>query len=74
MQKPVQQFTSECQRSRILVDSDMPIGVFHDFLMMVKGMMVDRMVAAHQQQVEEAKLLMQDEPPEENKEEVIDAK
>lgn len=74
MQKPVQQFTSDCKLANIFIDNTMPIGSFHDFLMMVKGMMVDRMVAAHQQQVEEAKLFMQDEPPEENKEEVIDAK
>lgn len=59
MQKQVQQFTSECQRAKIFVENDMPIGVFHDFLMLIKGFMVDRMVAAHNEQVEMAKQSME---------------
>ena len=58
MQKQVQQFTSECQKAKIFVENDMPIGVFHDFLMAIKGLMVDRMVAAHNQQIEHAKASM----------------
>lgn len=54
MTKPVTQFLSECGRAKIFVENDMPIGVFHDFLMLLKGQMVDRMVAAHKEQVEQA--------------------
>lgn len=43
-QKSVQQFESECKRAKIFVENDMPIGVFHDFLMKIKGQMVDIMV------------------------------
>jgi len=51
--KPVQMFNSDCGKVKVLVDNDMPIGVFHDFLMELKGMMVDRMVEAHKQQQKE---------------------
>lgn len=54
MQKPVQQFLSPCGRAKIFVENDMPIGVFHDYLMELKGLMVDRMVKAHQEQLEQA--------------------
>jgi len=53
-QNPVQQFASACSRAKIFVENEMPIGVFHDFLMEVKGLMVDRMVAAHNEQVQQA--------------------
>lgn len=59
MQKQVQQFTSACEKARIFVENDMPIGVFHDFLMLIKGLMVDRMVAAHKEQEEQAKSSME---------------
>ena len=58
MQKQLQQFTSKCEKARILVESDMPIGVFHDFLMEIKGLMVDRMIVAHKEQIEQAKAAM----------------
>ncbi len=54
MTKPVTQFLSACGRAKIFVENDMPIGVFHDYLMELKGLMVDRMVAAHKEQVEQA--------------------
>ncbi len=54
MQKAVQCFESECKRAKIFVENEMPIGVFHDFLMAIKGLMVDRMVAAHQEQIAQA--------------------
>ena len=47
-----QSFESACGKAKIFVESDMPIGVFHDFLMQLKGMMVDRMVSAHKQEEE----------------------
>jgi len=58
-QKSVQMFESKCSKARIFVESDMPIGVFHDFLMYMKGLMVDRMVKAHAEEqkiTEEQKL------------------
>jgi hypothetical protein len=58
MQKPVQQFVSPCGQARIFVENEMPIGVFHDFLMMIKGLMVDRMVQAHKEQEDQAKAAM----------------
>lgn len=54
--RPVQMFESKCGKAKIFVDNDMPIGVFHDILMELKGMMVDRMVAAHKEQQELAEL------------------
>lgn len=62
MQKPVQQFVSSCGRVKCYVENDMPIGVFHDFLMEMKGMMVDRMVQAHKEQVEQAAAQRQQDP------------
>lgn len=53
MQKPVQQFLSECGRAKLFVENDMPIGIFHDFLMQLKGLMVERMVQAHKEQIAE---------------------
>lgn len=54
MQKPVQQFLSSCGRAKLFVENDMPIGIFHDFLMELKGLMVERMVQAHKEQVAQA--------------------
>lgn len=54
MQKAVTQFESACGRAKMFVDNEMPIGVFHDYLMEIKGLMVERMVAAHQEQIHEA--------------------
>lgn len=51
IQKSMQSFESACGKAKIYVESDMPIGVFHDFLMQMKGAMVDRMVAAHKEEV-----------------------
>lgn len=50
MQTPAQKFTSECGKASMYVENDMPIGILHDFLMFLKGLMVDKMVAAHQEQ------------------------
>lgn len=60
MQKAVQQFSSECGRVHLYVDNEMPIGIFHDFLMEIKGSMVERMVAAHKQQQEQAEASKKD--------------
>jgi len=58
--KPLQYFESECGRARVCVENDMPIGVFHDFLMLLKGEMVDRMVKAHKEQQEQAEEAVKD--------------
>ncbi len=50
----VQQFTSECGMSTTFVQNGMPIGRFHDFLMQVKGLMVERMIIAHKEQLAQA--------------------
>lgn len=59
MQKAVTEFSSECGKAKIYVDNDLPIGVFHDFLMHIKGLMVDRMLEAHKEQTEQAKAAME---------------
>ncbi len=61
MQKPTQLFKSECGKAQILVENDMPIGLFHDFLMLIKGLMVERMVQAHKEQVEQQEAMKQQE-------------
>ncbi len=58
-QNPVQKFVSSCERAVVFVENDMPIGVFHDFIMELKGLMVDRMVKAHQEQEAQAKAALE---------------
>lgn len=50
---PMQCFESDCGNAKIYVNNNMPIGIFHDFLMEMKGHMVDRMVDAHKKQEKE---------------------
>jgi len=52
MQKAVQQFISTCGKASIFVENDMPIGIFHDFLMHIKGIMVEKMMAVHKEELE----------------------
>lgn len=52
---------SECGKCIILVENDMPIGNFHDFLLSIKGHMVDKMVSAQKQEEEISKKMQQDE-------------
>lgn len=59
MQKQVQEFLSSCGKAKIYVENEMPIGIFHDFLMQIKGLMVERMVQAQKQQEAEAEAAMQ---------------
>lgn len=58
-QKTFHSFESTCGKAKIYVQNDMAIGVFHDFLMEIKGLMVDRMIAAHNEQVKHAKDAME---------------
>ena len=53
-QSVTQLFESACGKARIFVENDMAIGSFHDFLMEIKGLMVDRMIVAHQEQIKQA--------------------
>lgn len=48
-QAPSQKFESECKKAIFCVDNDMPVGSIHDFLMQLKGHMVDLMVKAHKE-------------------------
>lgn len=68
MQHPVQRFSSECGKAHLFVENSMPLGELHDFLMDIKGAMVERMVLAHKQQQVEAdaaKVEMRDDIPNE---------
>lgn len=49
-QTPNQKFESDCKKAFIYVDNDMPLGSFHDFLMNVKGHMVDLMIKAQKEE------------------------
>lgn len=64
IQKPAQCFESDCKKATIYVDNDMPIGVFHDFLMKMKGEMVERMLKIHKEEEEfsKEKIEMNDSP------------
>lgn len=53
-QLTTQLFESECGKAKIVVENDMAIGSFHDFLMELKGLMVDKMIQAHKEQVAQA--------------------
>lgn len=53
IQKPMQCFESDCGRARIYADHEMPVGAFHDFLLLVKGKMVDIMTEAQKKEAEE---------------------
>jgi len=64
-QKSMQCFESVCGKAKVFVENDMAIGVFHDFLMELKGMMVERMVAAHKEQKDLAESQKQESEKEE---------
>ena len=49
-QVPVQKFESDCKKAIFYVENDMALGSFHDFLMLVKGHMVDLMVKAQKEE------------------------
>ena len=49
-QKQLVQFSSEDNKIKILCETDTPLGEIHDYLMHVKGYIVDRMVAAQKEE------------------------
>jgi len=51
-QKNVTQFESECKRAKVIIDNDMPAGAVHDFLMILKGHVIDIMVKNHNDEKE----------------------
>lgn len=57
-QKGSQKFESDCKQAVIFVENDMPLGKFHDFLLNIKGHMVDMMVKAQKEEEEIAKSMM----------------
>lgn len=59
-QTPSQRFESDCKKAVILVANDMPLGSFHDFLLNVKGHMVDKMVKVQKEEEAIAEQQMQE--------------
>lgn len=59
--KLAQLFQSPCGKVKIYVENDTALGVFHDFLTLMKGLMIERMVEAHKQQLQEMEA-QQDDP------------
>ena len=47
-------FQSECGKMSLHCDADTALGMLHDFLMMAKGYVIDRMQEAHRQESEYA--------------------
>jgi hypothetical protein len=63
-QVPVQLFESACKKAKIYVANDMSLGAFHDFLLNIKSMMIDRMVKVQKDEQELAAAKKQEENPE----------
>ena len=51
--KVFHEFVSDCGKAKVYVENDMQLGVFHDFLMHLKGAMVERMVQVHEDQLKD---------------------
>ena len=51
-QEPVQKVISECGKIEIMFSNETSLGVLHDFLLELKGNVVDRMNAAQREEVE----------------------
>jgi hypothetical protein len=51
-QKNTALFESTCKKIKLICDADTSLGVLHDFLMALKGEMVDRMQKAQKQEQE----------------------
>lgn len=59
-QKSTALFESECKKMKLICDADTPLGVLHDYLMAVKGEIVDRMQNAQKKEQEIAKQQMKE--------------
>ena len=65
-QVQVVSFVSENGKIKVYADTDTALGEIHDFLMMLKGNIVDRMVKAQKEEQEFAEAQKQVEVKEEN--------
>lgn len=54
-QKATTQFESDCKRAKVIIDNDMPAGSIHDFLLQLKGHVVDAMVKNQKDEEEKQK-------------------
>jgi hypothetical protein len=59
-QKNTALFESECKKMKLICDADTPLGVLHDYLMALKGEIVERMQNAQRQEQEIAKQQMKE--------------
>lgn len=50
-----QLFESECKKIKVVIDNDTPLGFIHDFLMQLKGVILEKLNDAHNLQVEQEK-------------------
>ena len=77
-QETVQKVISSCEKIEIMFSGDTSLGVLHDFLLELKGNVVDRMNAAQKEEVEacdafKAAAPKENLPVEEEEEEVVEA-
>ena len=70
-----QLFPSPCGKIKLYIENDTALGVFHDFLMWMKGEMVNRMIASQKQeeQVAAAQRAAQEEKPAEDSQPEVQA-
>lgn len=57
-QENVVRFVSDDGKLTAIIDSDTPLGLLHDHLMMLKGVIVEKMQNAQKQEEEIAKKMM----------------
>jgi len=53
-QQQVVKFMSDCGKIVMHCDTDTALGVLHDFLMKMKGCMIERMINAHKSEEEQS--------------------
>lgn len=60
-QKQSALFESECHKIKVICDANTPLGVFHDYLMALKGEIVERMKTAQKEEEEFSKQMKESE-------------
>ncbi len=63
IQQGIQKFPSLCGKIALHVDNDTALGALHDFLMLIKGEIVARMVANQKQEEQQAQAQKELEKP-----------
>lgn len=53
-QIPCQNFISDNGKIKVIIDNDEPVGSIHDFLMKVKGLVIEIMIKAHKEELAHA--------------------